>query len=1049
MTVAAPKIVNRAADPRPVAALQCSSAMSVSSPHDAAEREAAQTAARIVRMPQPMHSPYVAPVAGRIAQRAPAIARQSDGQPNVSANLAAEIASTRSSGSPLPLSVRRFMEPRFGARFDSVKVQTDERAARMSGQLAARAFTVGNQIYFGAGRFQPESREGKELIAHELTHTIQQGAAEQGAAVRRSEDVTVSERTGPQVQREGGGWLDPTGYIARKAAAYIPGFTFFTVVIGYNPVTRESVDRNAGNLLRGAIQMMPGGAYITQALDNHGVFDKVSRWVAQKFEALRDIGSSIWQAIKTFIKGLSVKDLGDLDGVWERGKVIIAGPVALVKAFAIGLASEIVAFIKDVILKPIGAYARTTSGYPLLCSVLGHDPITGERAPDDPEALIGGFMKFIHEDAIWEKMQQAKAVPRAAAWFKSAVAGVKSFVSRIPGLFVAAFKALDVMDIIIIPLAFAKLAGVFGGFAMEFFKFAGKAMWDLLEIVFDVVAPGTMAYIKRTGAALKGILKDPIPFMGNLVKAGRLGFDTFKANFATHLKAGLIEWLVGALPGVYIPKALTLAEVGKLALSVLGITWAQIRGKIVKALGKNGETIMKGLETAFDIVVALVTGGPAAAWNLIKEKLTNLADTVIGGITGMVVDMVVKVAIPKILAMFIPGAGFIAAIVSIYGTITAFVARLARFAQVVKAFVDSIVDIAGGVIGAAAKRVEFALAGMLSLAISLLAGFAGLGNVAEKVLGVIARVRGAVDGALDQAIAWIVAKAKALFAKLFGKDKKDDDPEKAEKLKAGLQALDEINAQYEEGSTVEELEGPVAQVKEQHPVFTSLTVIEEDGNLIYDYAASPGEKKDGPVDGNRAYRVDAHPALKPDGVKMAGESHHVPAKVLQNWIGEVLVVAGRETENPALEAKGEGMVADKEGVGLAAIWLSAKNHDAAHESSASEPGDFETEKNEIIVQTRAGKVSSKPMKTTVASSVHEKVIPEGSDADTKEKMNKEIYAKFSWRLGSLFRRVHAGLLSTGLAGVENAKLKDGKWKGALNTLGKDTWKDKLDPKAGL
>ena len=77
------------------------------------------------------------------------------------------------------------------------------------------------------------------------------------------------------------------------------------------------------------------------------------------------------------------------------------------------------------------------------------------------------------------------------------------------------------------------------------------------------------------------------------------------------------------------------------------------------------------------------------------------------------------------------------------------------------------------------------------------------------------------------------------------------------------------------------------------------------------------------------------------------------------------------------------MVANKVGAGLSAIWLSAKNHDAAHESSASKPGDFESEENEIIVQTRAGAISSRPMRTTIASSVHETAMDsEGSDADT-------------------------------------------------------------------
>src|SRR5207247_10069493 len=69
--------------------------------------------------------------------------------------------------------------------------------------------------------------------------------------------------------------------------------------------------------------------------------------------------------------------------------------------------------------------------------------------------------------------------------------------------------------------------------------------------------------------------------------------------------------------------------------------------------------------------------------------------------------------------------------------------------------------------GAAAAKVESILGRLLSLAISFLAGFVGLGKVADKVMGVIHKVRDKVDQALDTAINWIVGKAKALFAKVF------------------------------------------------------------------------------------------------------------------------------------------------------------------------------------------------------------------------------------------------------------------------------------------
>src|SRR5206468_210728 len=152
----------------------------------------------------------------------------------------------------------------------------------------------------------------------------------------------------------------------------------------------------------------------------------------------------------------------------------------------------------------------------------------------------------------------------------------------------------------------------------------------------------------------------------------------------------------------------------------------------------------------------------------IKDELSKLKDMVIGGITDFVIDMVVQKAVPKLIAMFIPGAGFISAIISIYDTIMVFVNKIKKIIQVVTAFIDSIVAIASGAIGAAASRVESILAGLLSLAISFLAGFVGLGKVSDKVMGVITKVRAAVDKAIDTAINFIVTKAKALFAKLFG-----------------------------------------------------------------------------------------------------------------------------------------------------------------------------------------------------------------------------------------------------------------------------------------
>ena len=88
--------------------------------------------------------------------------------------LASEILSKKGSGRPLDPEVKMFMEQRFGYDFSKVGIHTDSFAARTAQDLGAEAFTIGRDVFFGAGRYNRGSLEGKRLIAHELTHVVQQ-----------------------------------------------------------------------------------------------------------------------------------------------------------------------------------------------------------------------------------------------------------------------------------------------------------------------------------------------------------------------------------------------------------------------------------------------------------------------------------------------------------------------------------------------------------------------------------------------------------------------------------------------------------------------------------------------------------------------------------------------------------------------------------------------------------------------------------------------------------------------------------------------------------
>src|SRR5436305_14186693 len=85
-----------------------------------------------------------------------------------------------SQGKSLDPTVRSDMEPRLGHDFSGVRVYTDGNAARAAKALGARAFTVGRDVYFGSGRYAPHTHEGRKLLAHELTHVVQQEGSTSG-----------------------------------------------------------------------------------------------------------------------------------------------------------------------------------------------------------------------------------------------------------------------------------------------------------------------------------------------------------------------------------------------------------------------------------------------------------------------------------------------------------------------------------------------------------------------------------------------------------------------------------------------------------------------------------------------------------------------------------------------------------------------------------------------------------------------------------------------------------------------------------------------------
>ena len=106
------------------------------------------------------------------------IQRDGAGVPPVTDDMENQINSAKGGGQPIPEDTRNFLEPRFGQDFSNVRIHTGAEADNLNNSLQAKAFTTGSDIFFRDGDYNPNSGEGRELLAHELTHVVQQGGSQ-------------------------------------------------------------------------------------------------------------------------------------------------------------------------------------------------------------------------------------------------------------------------------------------------------------------------------------------------------------------------------------------------------------------------------------------------------------------------------------------------------------------------------------------------------------------------------------------------------------------------------------------------------------------------------------------------------------------------------------------------------------------------------------------------------------------------------------------------------------------------------------------------------
>src|SRR6476661_2731801 len=718
----------------------------------------------------------------------------SDGSSVASSSIESRLASSKGGGSALPKDVLRFMEPRFGADFSNIKVHTDSNAVQMNKEVGAQAFAHGGDIYYGAGK----SPGNNELTAHELTHTIQQGAARRvNKEVRRqpqqeeeqetiqAKEISISGQEKSQqvsLSNKESSYQSSEAETETLAAKELSGYNtnhYLNKELRQKPQEEEQETTQEEPIQakqltntppfnnKDTIQAKEISISEQEKSQQVSLSNKESSTQASEAETetLAAKALSGYNTNLTLNKELRQKPqeeeqettkeepiqakqltntppFNNKDTI-QRQSAALTSVSPRIQGGFLGIGNPI-----DKIKGAIAGLAKQLPGYPLLTLILGKDPISDAPVQRNATNLIRGLLSLVpNGDNIFNNLQQSGSLQKAFGWFNGEVAKLNLTADAIKGLFAKALKSLGISDAVNPRGAFEKVKNVFIEPIGRIKNFAVSAGKKVMEFAFEGflnraggAGAKVMGILRKAGGAFTSILKDPVAFCGNLVGAVRGGFQKFSGNAATHLKNGLTGWLFGALAGsgLTVPAQFDTKGIVSVVLQVLGATYSKLRAKLTS---KIGEPKVARLENTFDFLRTIVTGVLAAAWQKISEFAGNLQEMVIGGIKEWVMRSVITAAITKLISMFNPAGAIVQAVMAIYNTVMFFIERGSQIAALAQAVFNSIGNIAAGNVAGAANYVEQTMGRSLPVIISFLARLIGLGGVSDQIKNVIKKIQ--------------------------------------------------------------------------------------------------------------------------------------------------------------------------------------------------------------------------------------------------------------------------------------------------------------------
>jgi hypothetical protein len=539
-----------------------------------------------------------------------AVQRKAKGADITHVRNAAQVQRLRSpsGGSPLSSGVRSFFERRFGYDFSEVRIHDTYRDRADAASLSARAFTYGKHIWLGDGESATDSR----LMAHELTHVVQQDAAVRRQPLPATPVAPLIERERPWWERAKaavGGAVSSVGEsivelggalkerLLGKVTQWvkdIPGFDLLTVILGKDPITGKPVERNAITLTRGVLGLLgPPGLAMFENLEKAGAITRAFEWLNVEisklnltWETIKELGQAAWKA-------LDATDLINPAGGLAKLIQIFGQTLNRLVNFAFAAGQKILEFIFEGVLSLAGGFGPRVMAIVrragAIFSTIIKDPI--KFLGNLITAIRGGFERF--SDNILDHLRTG-----LLQWLLGALSGA----------------GLTLPD-----------------------------KWDLKGFVSIIVQVLGLSYdksvrprlVKLIGERAVAFLEGVFDFVKTLVTGGLSAAWEKILEYAENLQEMVIgairDWVAKSVVGAAITKLVTMFNpVGAIIQGIM-----TIYNTIVFFI-ERAQQIAELVEAVFDSIANIAAGNLGAAINYVERTMARALPVIISFLARLI-----------------------------------------------------------------------------------------------------------------------------------------------------------------------------------------------------------------------------------------------------------------------------------------------------------------------------------------------------------------------------------------------------------------------------